>query len=71
MTFGLACVAAGLVTRDPDQREFDIVRSRNGAEKLVLMFAGKSLSTSDWLNFLTRSVIGHFCSQQSRNTPQG
>ena len=40
VTFGLAYVAAGLVTRDPDQRELDIVRSRNGAQKLVLISAG-------------------------------
>ena len=31
-------------------------------------FAGMSVSISDWLNFLTRSVIGHFLSEQSTDT---
>ena len=32
-------------------------------------FAGIFVSISDWLNFLTRSVIGHFLSEQSTDTP--
>ena len=54
-------------------RELDIVRLRNGSKKLVLAsrrFAGISVSICDWLNFYTRSVIGQFPLEQSRNTLQ-
>ena len=56
---GVSCVAAGLVTRDPDLslktfRELDRVCLRNGSQKLVLVsrrFAGISVTISNWLNF--------------------